>query len=137
MSEDDVYDKQAAELLPCIGQGWISSNEMLCPPELPSCYACVNRPVVAAALREQGEEIERLKELDRIGRENHDRLVADNACLKAEIIKLKARIAEQDEQLEAALNHHGGCNACGMKDGARWIDADELQALIDAKEGER
>lgn len=47
----DRWDERAAELLPCIGQGWISDHEQMCPPELPSCYACLRRPVLAAELR--------------------------------------------------------------------------------------
>lgn len=40
------------------------------------------------------------------------------------------------EEIDSKLNYHGGCHTCGLKDGARWIDADEFQALIDAKKGE-
>lgn len=59
MSESDKFDAMAKELLPCEFVTLNDQRECL-PIDKEICVMCSRRPVVAAALREQGAEIERL-----------------------------------------------------------------------------
>lgn len=119
MSEND-YDKQAAEL----ARIWTIAHDVKIDKH------CLDSLVVtvAAKLREQGEEIERLKELDRIGREDHHRLMADNAALKAEIAKLKAEKKRLNERFPCGHrkidwdDSYGECVACKIKEQASDYD---------------
>ena len=65
MSEPDEFDLKAAEMLPChAGYDWICCHKEPHSIQCPAHY----RPAVAAALRAQAQEIERLKyELSVIG----------------------------------------------------------------------
>ena len=64
MSEPDKYDKEAAEMLPCI---YLGCATLRFAEHINSCPA-FHRPAVAASLRANGQEIERLKyELSVIG----------------------------------------------------------------------
>jgi len=93
MSDKDQAEIDAERLLPCCGQGWITDNEQLCPPELPSCVVCTKRAAVAAELREL---------LERLAAANAAR--EDAAAIGHErIVALEAEIAVRDNQITQLL----------------------------------
>jgi hypothetical protein len=102
MSENDArYAKQAAELLPCVSGYDLECNSRA----VNKCESCKRQPAIAAALKAHWDEAEHYRiEASNVYLANEN-LQEQLAAAQGEIAALKARIAEQDEQMDRADKH--------------------------------
>lgn len=101
--DKDQFDEQAERLLPCYANedgDWCNgdNHDEMCPNKY--------RPAVAAALREQGQEISRLREKCNLKDDEYAQQVAFSekmiADLRAENGQLKAQLADKEQCLKCA-----------------------------------
>ena len=86
MMEADRFDKEAAELVSCL---YLSCDHVEFRRHINVCPANY-RPAVAARLRKDGAEIERLKLMERSGLQLANSLITE---LQAEVANLRAQLA--------------------------------------------
>jgi hypothetical protein len=96
MSEqDDKYKLQAEKLLPCNCKDNMYYTR---GKHLDSCFAS-RRPAVAAALRAQGAEIERLQALDKVSAKAHNSNLLEMGDMRRVIAQLKAQLGEAKSEI--------------------------------------
>lgn len=112
MTDQDEAARQAESLLPCL---WPTASEA-CHVSL-LCINCMQRPAVAAALRERDEKIAEQGLVIPILQVEVQRSRERIAALEAEVIKAGARVASaasnrfeeleaENERLRAVLNEY-------------------------------